>query len=166
MTFRRSSPRAKPRWLALVALGAVLTVLGVSSALAAPSNYLEGADTNIRFNSVGTYDWGNSGPTRTVAANGTVTLNGTGGVFDGGIQGATNSTPPTPPNRTAASLADAQIVDADFTVDPLSSDVTSCGSGDPSTFGGAGSETNGGLISSFTYGTSGNTPPKNDLSNV
>ena len=166
MTFRRSSPRARPRWLGLVALGAVLTVLGVSSALAAPSNYVEGADTNIRFNSVGTYDWGNSGPDRTVSANGTVTVNGTGGIFDGGIQGANNSTPPTPPNRTAASLADPQIVDADFTVDPLSSDVTTCGSGDPTTFGGAGSETNGGLLSTFTYGTSGNTPPKNDLSNV
>lgn len=166
MTLQRSGRRAKPRWLGLVALVGALTVLGVSSALAAPSEFVENSDTNIRYNSVGVFDWGNSGPTRTVAANGTVSLNGTGGVFDGGIQGATNSTPPTAPTLTAAAAANTQIVDADFIVDPLSSDSTNCGTGDPTTFGGAGSETNGGLISSFTFGTSGNTPPKNDLSNV
>jgi hypothetical protein len=165
MTFRPSSPRARPRWLGLVALVGVLTVLGASAALAAPSNFVE-TDFDLRKNTTGTFDWANSGPARTVSAGGVVSVDGTGGVFNGGIQGANNSTPPTPPTLTAAAAANAQIVDADFTVDPLSSDVTACGSGDPSTFAGAGSETNGGLINNFTFGTAGNTPPKNDLSNV
>ena len=37
----------------------------------------------------------------------------------------------------AASLADASIKDADFLVDPLAVDTTSCGSGDQTTYTGA-----------------------------
>ena len=39
-------------------------------------------------------------------------------------------------------------------------------SGDTTTFAGAGSETNNGRLSTFTYGSSGNTPGKDDVSNV
>src|SRR5437870_5517462 len=38
--------------------------------------------------------------------------------------------------------------------------------GDPTTFAGAGSVTNNGQLNTFTYGTAGNTPPKDDVSNV
>ena len=57
-----------------------------------------------------------------------------------------------------------------FMADPISSDSFSCGgatvNGDPTTFAGAGSETNNGQLNTFTYGTAGNTPPKDDVSNV
>jgi hypothetical protein len=169
MTLVGSRRHARPRWLLLLIAVVALSVVAGSIALAAPSNYLQYGDTNIRYDgSSGTFDWANSGPNRTTTA-GVISVNGTGGLFDGGTLGANNATPPGPPSLTAAAqaaLTAGTISDADFIVDPISSDTTSCGSGDPSTFAGAGSETNGGLISTFTYGTSGNTPPKNDLSNV
>src|SRR4029077_11488265 len=84
----------------------------------------------------------------------------------------------TPPAKTAteaALQASGAIQDADFLADPISSDSNftcqgSAGpvtiSGDPTTFAGAGSETNNGLLNAFSYGSSGNTPGKDDLSNV
>ena len=44
-------------------------------------------------------------------------------------------------------------------------DTTNCGSGDPTAYTGAGSETNGSLLSTDTYGTA-SVPNKDDLSNV
>jgi len=167
MTFRRSSPRAKPRW-ALAITGIIALLLGaVGVALAIPSNFVEVAtDFNLRHNGAGTLDWANSGPNRTITS-GVVSVNGTGGIWDGGVLSGSNNIPPTPPQKTAGATANAQIIDAEFIVDPLSSDNTACGSSaDPTSFAGAGSETNGGLLSSFTWGNAGNTPPKNDLSNV
>src|SRR5205814_5530087 len=59
----------------------------------------------------------------------------------------------------------ATIADAAFKVDPLSADVTSCGTGDPTAYTGAGSETNGDILSTDTFGTA-SIPNKDDLSNV
>jgi hypothetical protein len=148
-----------------VAIGAaalcVLSVV-VVQAQAIPSTFLE-LDGNVVSDSTGTYDWSNNG-TLATSANGTVTRDGTGGLFDGGkFNGAT--TPPTAPALTTAAAADASIADAQFKVDPLSVDSTSCGTGDPTAYTGAGSETNGGLLSADTFGTS-SVPNKDDLSNV
>jgi hypothetical protein len=123
---------------------------------AAPSSYLE-LDGNVVSN--GAIDWANSGTLTTT--NNNYTRSGTGGLFDGGHFNG-NTTPPTAPSRTAFG---ANIAAASFKVDPLSADVTTCGTGDPTVYTGAGSETNGSLLSSDTFST-GSTPNKDDLSNV
>ena len=123
----------------------------------------------------GILDWANSGAlTSSTTIGGTWTRAGSNGVFNGGkYQGTT--VPPTPPGLTTTASNDTAITNADFLVDPLSGDgpYTCNGangpvtvSGDTTTFTGAGSETNDGVIGSFTYGTAGNTPAKDELSNV
>ncbi len=161
--------RSRRRWLAgrsrrcLGAVGAaVLAVpLVISPAAAVPSTFLE-LDGNVVSNGTGTFDWANGGALTTTG--GTYSRAGAGGVFNGGVFNG-DTTPPTAPTRTAASLANNTIADAQFKVDPLASDQTSCGTGDPTVYTGAGSETNGGLLTSDTFGT-GSVPPKDDLSNV
>jgi plastocyanin len=148
-----------------VAAGAGIVLLASLSIAvaqaAAPSTFVE-LDGNVLSDGSGTYDWANSGTLTTTG--GDFKVSGTGGIFDGGhYNGAT--TPPTAPGKTAAALADPTIADAQFKVDPLSSDVTTCGTGDPTAYTGAGSEVNGGLLSTDTFGTA-SIPNKDDLSNV
>jgi hypothetical protein len=164
---RRVAHRAPPgrrKLSTAFGVATVLALLAVGIAQALPSSFLE-LDGNLVSNATGTYDWANSGAlTSSTTAGGTWTRAGTGGVFDGGkFQG--NTTPPTAPTRTATAAADASIADAEFKVDPLSVDVTSCGTGDPTVYTGAGSETNGDLLPGDTFGT-GSVPNKDDLSNV
>ena len=139
----------------------VIASMSVTGAQAIPSSFLE-LDGNVISNGTGTFDWANSGALTTTG--GTYSRAGSGGLFDGGHFNG-NTTPPTAPARTAASLADATIADAKFKVDPLSVDVTSCGTGDPTVYTGAGGETNGDIITTDTFGT-GSVPNKDDLSNV
>jgi len=152
-----------------VAAGAAIVLLAALSVGVAhavdqpPSNYVE-LDGNVLFNgnAGATYDWANNGQLSTT--NGDFKVSGTGGIFDGGhFNGA--STPPTAPAVTAAAAADPSLADAQFKVDPLSGDTTSCGTGDPTAYTGAGSEVNGGLLSTDTFGTA-SIPNKDDLSNV
>jgi hypothetical protein len=139
----------------------VIASMSVTTAQAIPSNFVE-LDGNVVFNNTGTYDWANSGALTTTG--GFFTRAGTGGIFDGG-QFNGNTTPPTAPSVTAAATADSTIAASEFKVDPLSVDTTSCGGGDPTAYTGAGSETNGSLLSTDTYGTA-SVPNKDDLSNV
>lgn len=124
------------------------------AALAAPSNWLA-LDGNIRFNpaSGAMHDWGNSGaptPLNTCPA-GAVNVSGTGGLFNCGLANPAPA-PPTAPVLTPAALADATRISSVFIVDPLNTDQTACGAGDPTTFAG-GAAKNGDPIASYTYGT-------------
>jgi hypothetical protein len=139
-------------------------MLASTTVLAAPSGWLA-IGGSIRFNPVGggTYDWANSGsgtPTYACPA-GAVNLSGPGGLFNcGGPNGG--SSPPSAPSLTPIASADPSIISAQFIVDPVSSDTTACGAGDPTTFrGGA----NGDAITSYTFNT-GSVPAKDDLANV
>jgi hypothetical protein len=158
----RAHGRRARRGLAIGAAGlCVLSLTSVPAAEAAPSTFVE-LDGNVLFDSQGTYDWSNPGALTTTG--GTYSRAGTGGLFDGGhFNGST--TPPTAPTLTGPAAADSTIAAAGFKVDPLSVDVTSCGSGDPTVYTGTGGETNGDIIGSDTFST-GSTPNKDDLSNV
>jgi LPXTG-site transpeptidase (sortase) family protein len=145
--------------------GGLLAGLLVSTiAQAAPSGWLA-IDGSIRFNGgAATRDWANSGggsPTYSCSV-GSVNLSGPGGVFNCGRPGGVGS-PPIAPSLTPAAAADPSIISSDFIVDPISTDTTACGLGDPTTFSGA--ATNGAAISSYTFNT-GTVPNKDDLSNV
>ena len=161
---RKAADEARPgRRRMFAAAGAALVVasLAVGITVATPSSFVE-LDGNVVSNGTGTFDWANSGALTTTGGN--YSRAGSGGIFNNGHFNG-NTTPPTAPTKTAAAAADATIADAAFKVDPLSVDVTSCGTGDPTTYTGAGSETNGDLLSTDTFGTS-STPNKDDLSNV
>jgi hypothetical protein len=147
-------------WIVVV-VAIVATTFAIVTAGATPSSFLE-LDGNLLFENTGTYDWANSGALTTTAN--TYSRAGSGGVFDGGHFNG-NTTPPTAPSLTAAAAADPSIADAEFKVDPLSVDHTACGTGDPTAYTGAGSETNGDLLSTDTFGTA-SVPNKDDLSNV
>ena len=161
------------------AAACVLSVV-VSQAQATPSSFLE-LDGNVVSN--GALDWANGSTTNGVedstlsqsnggAAPSTYSRSGSGGVFDGGVFNG-NTTPPTNPPRTTAAANDTTIVAAQFKVDPLSVDHVTCNNGgtpkavtgDPTVYTGTGSETNGDLLSSDTFGY-GSVPNKDDLSNV
>ena len=144
---------------------AALVVLAVQVALAAPSAWLA-VDGRIRFNSGGsaTYDWANSGaatPTYVCPA-GAVNVSGTSGLFNCGIPGA-GSNPPTAPTLTPTAAADPSIISAVFVADPITSDSTACGAGDPTLV--AGGAKNGDAFNTITT-TSGSILAKDDLSNV
>ena len=161
-------PRGRRGWLGLVGgTAAVAALLAAGVAMALPTKWLE-LDGNALFDNSGagaTYDWANAGPLTSSTTVGTPwTAAGSGGLFDGGSIAGIN-VPPNPPDETAAAKADSTIKAAAFIVDPLSSDTTACGSGDPTVFTGQGSETNDGVINTFTYNT-GSVPTKDDLSNV
>ncbi len=137
--------------------------MGIAQA-SAPSSFVE-LDGNLPFNATGTYDWANSGAlTSSTTPGGTWTRAGSGGIFDGGIFNG-NTTPPTAPTRTSAAMADTSIADGEFKVDPLSVDVTNCGTGDPTVYTGQTSEKNGDRFDTETFST-GSVPNKDDLSNV
>ena len=154
------------RWATLCCAAAVafaLTAAGVLDVLAAPSGWLA-VDGSIRFvpGGASSVDWANSGvggPSGTCPA-GAVDVGGTGGIFNCGRAGAAGA-PPIAPTLTPAATGDASIISADFIVDPIAGDTTACGSGDPSTLGG----TNGDALNTYAIST-GNPPPKDDLSNV
>ncbi|MBI2865423.1 MAG: hypothetical protein HYX94_12790 [Chloroflexi bacterium] len=150
------------------------TVIAVLSLLmfttigqAQPTNFVNITNHEIRWSGTGIFDWAN-GPNSagaiTTSNTGVVNAPGTNGLFDGGVFNG-QTTPPTPPTLTAAALANTEIPDADFIADPLSGDVTNCGTGDPTVYTGAGSEVNGELFSGMTWGT-GSVPNKDDLANV
>src|SRR5712691_13172575 len=124
-------------WIGAVTAGLLLGVLASIVVNAAPSGWLA-IDGSIRFNpaSGATHDWANSGsggPTYVCAA-GSVNLSGPGGLFNCGRPGG-GSSPPIAPTLTPAAAADPSIISAVFTVDPISSDTTSCG-GDPTIIAG------------------------------
>ena len=152
----------------------------VSQAHATPTTFME-LDGNVVSNGTGTFDWANGSTTNGTedstlsrsnggAAPSTYSRSGSGGVFDGGVFNG-NTTPPTSPTKTTTAAGDNTIADAQFKVDPLSVDTAPCVGaltptvGDPTAYTGAGSETNGDLLTADTYGP-GSVPNKDDLSNV
>ncbi|HEY9288799.1 MAG TPA: class F sortase [Candidatus Dormibacteraeota bacterium] len=148
-----------------IAVGAGAALLPLLPSLAAPSSWLA-IDGNIRFTSPSgvTFDWANSGAASPVPGcpAGTVNVTGAGGLFNCGSPGVA-SAPPNPPSLTPAAAADPTRISSAFIVDPLSSDTTSCGAGDPTTF--RSSVKNGDPINGIAYGP-GNVPNKDDLSDV
>src|SRR5262245_19052986 len=136
-----------------------------------PFLQLEIPNANVGFDSgLGhTFDWADAGANSLprdcpVSAGGLIQCSGSGGIFDGGkFNGAT--TPPTAPTLTAAAAADNTIVAAVFGVDPLSVDVTSCGTGDPTVYTSVGGEVNGDTLNTETFST-GSVPNKDEISNV
>jgi LPXTG-site transpeptidase (sortase) family protein len=143
-----------------------LLVLAAQVVLAAPTGWLA-VDGNIRFQGTAgtTYDWANSGaasPTNTCSGAGAVNVSGSGGLFNCGRPGAAGA-PPIPPTLTPAAAADPSIISAVFIVDPISTDTTSCGTGDPTII--AGGAKNGDAFTTIGT-TSGSVPAKDDLSNV
>lgn len=152
------------RGTAAAACTAVAFGLGaIAASAAAPSGWLA-IDGSVRFNPLGTgaVDWANSGtgPPSYACTAGSVNLPGPGGLFNCGRPSGTTA-PPIGPSLTPSAAVDPSIISADFIVDPLSTDTTACGSGDPTTIGGK----NGDAIS--TYGVStGSVPDKDELANV
>jgi hypothetical protein len=159
--------RTKLACAASIAVAAVALAAMSAQVLAAPSTWLE-LDGNIRADAPPgpIHDWGNSGavsPTNSCpAVPGVVNVSGSGGLFNCGSPGA-GSAPPNAPTLTPAASADPSIVSAVFVVDPVSSDTTACGAGDPTVFGGG--LKNGADINTFTS-TTGSVPAKDDLSNI
>ena len=149
----------------VIATGIIAPLVHPLLSQAAPSSWLA-IDGNVRFTPPAgvTYDWANSGAASPVPAcpPGAVNVTGTGGLFNCGSPGA-GGAPPNPPSLTAAAAADPTRISSTFIVDPLSSDTTACGAGDPTTF--TTSVKNGDAINGISFGP-GNVPNKNDLSNV
>jgi uncharacterized repeat protein (TIGR01451 family) len=151
--------------LAFAVVYASINVPGVTPFLELEVLANVGFDGNLG----GTFDWANAGANAIprdcpTSGGGLIQCSGSGGIFDGGkFNGAT--TPPTAPAETAAALADKTIVAAKFGVDPLSVDVTACGTGDPTVYTSVGSEVNGDDLNTETYAT-GSVPNKDEISNV
>jgi len=166
----------------LAAFLVVSTGLFVQVALAAaPSNFVDVNNHLERWSGTGSNDWANGAASNPAACSHPTTVGsvqtcpGTNGLFDGGVyNGAT--VPPTPPayvGPTAGVPAGAR----DFIADPLSIDHTTCAfapsaggaktaiTGDPTVYTGSGSETNGDLLTSDTWGN-GSTPNKDEINNV
>jgi uncharacterized repeat protein (TIGR01451 family) len=149
-----------------------------ASAAGLSTTFFDYQNHDVATSTAGLVDWGNNGAlTSSNVVGATWSRAGSQGLFNGGVYNG-GTKPPTAPGLTAAASAlvgAGTIQSAAFVADPISSDTNfSCQgpsgsvtvSGDPTTFAGAGSETNNGLLSTFTYGSSGNTPPKDDVSNV
>ena len=155
-------PAAAVLLLAVVSLPQLLQPL---TAQAAPSSWLA-VDGNVRLTPPAgvTYDWANSGAASPVATcpPGAVGVSGSGGLFNCGAPAA-GSSPPSPPALTPAAAADPSRISSTFIVDPISSDATACGAGDPTTF--TSSVKNGDPIAGIGFGP-GNVPNKDDLSDV
>ena len=151
------------RLLPAVALAIIATAALAMQVLAAPDGWLA-VDGLIRFNPGGgaTYDWANSGlsgPTGTCAP-GAVDVGGAGGLFNCGSPAGAGAAP-NPPTLTPAAATDPSIISAVFISDPISTDSTACGAGDPTVISGK----NGDPISSYAI-SNGPVPAKDDLSNV
>ena len=157
----------------LVVGQAVVPAMVHPASAALSTNFFDYQNHDVATSGAGLVDWANNGAlTSSNVAGSTWSRAGSQGVFNGGVYHG-SSQPPTAPGLTAAGLAlkaAGTIESSAFFADPISSDSFSCQgtpvSGDPTTFAGAGSETNNGQLNTFTYGASGNTPPKDDLSNV
>jgi uncharacterized repeat protein (TIGR01451 family)/LPXTG-motif cell wall-anchored protein len=156
----------------------VPALVSPASAAGLSTNFFDYSNHDVATTTAGLVDWANNGAlTSSTTLGATWTRAGDQGIFDGGKYNGT-SVPPTGPLMTAnanALKAAGTIGDAKFVVDPIASDKSyTCQSpsgpvtvsGDTTTFAGAGSETNNGQIGTFTYGASGQTPAKDDLSNV
>jgi Sortase domain len=158
-------PRRQSAAVLLIAVGVLAPLLHPLAAQAAPSTWLA-IDGNVRLTPPAgvTFDWANSGAAAPVPAcpPGAVNVTGTGGLYNCGTPGA-GSSPPGAPSLTPAAVADSTRISSTFIVDPLSSDSTACGAGDPTTF--TSSVKNGDGINGIGFGP-GNAPNKNDLSNV
>jgi len=174
----------KGRAIVLMASAAFLSIGLVQAALATgvpPSNFVNVSNHQVRWSGTGNFDWANGAAANPTACShpttvgGVQTCPGTNGLFDGGVyNGAT--VPPTPPNYIGPSTG-IPAGARDFIVDPLSVDHTTCAfkptaggnataiTGDPTVYTGAGSETNGDLLSSDTWGN-GSVPNKDEISNV
>ena len=170
------------RFAVLVAASLVVgTGLFVEVALAAgvpPSNFVDVTNHQERYSGTGTSDWAN-GPspacTRPTTVNGVQTCPGTNGLFDGGVFKG-NTVPPIAPSYVGPTTG-VPAGARDFIVDPLSVDHTTCAfpptaggnataiTGDPTVYTGAGSETNGDLLTGDTWGN-GSTPNKDEINNV
>ncbi len=147
--------------LAAASVTALLLGAGAIHVLAAPSGWLA-IDGSIHYIAAdgGTFGWANSGVGPAFPCPSAPTVPGGGGLFNGGGCSA-GSNPPSAPSLTAAAAADPSIISAVFLVDPISTDTTACGSGDPTTLSG----TNGDAISLYPVGI-GPVPNKDDLSDV
>jgi hypothetical protein len=154
-------PRMKAvRRAAVLAVAAI--VLSTIAAFAAPSGWLA-LDGSIRSATGAVRDWANSGiggPAGCPA--GAADVGGSGGLYNCGAPGAA-SEPPSPPSLTPAAAADPSIIASVFIVDPISSDTTACGTGDPTAIAGGGK--NGDAINSYAL-TTQSVPAKSDLGNV
>jgi uncharacterized repeat protein (TIGR01451 family) len=162
----------------MIAGQAVVPALVQPASAALSTNFFDYQNHDVATSGAGLVDWANNGALTTSNVVGsTWSRAGSQGLFNGGVYNG-GTKPPTAPGLTAAGLAlkaAGTMESSTFVADPISSDNNfSCQgpsgpvtvSGDPTTFAGAGSETNNGQLSTFTYGSSGNTPPKDDLSNV
>ena len=144
------------------ALVVLVVMVSAGTALAAPSGWLA-LDGSIRSATGTVRDWANSGlGAPQGCAAGAVDLPGTGGIFNCGAPGA-GSSPPSPPGLTPAAAADPSIISSAFIADPISTDTTSCGSGDPTVI--AGGSKNGDVLNSYSL-TTQSVPAKDDLGNV
>lgn len=149
-----------------LAIGAFAAAAILASAivdvLAAPSGWLAINGTVRR--TAAPIDWANPGPGTTFVspcpAGRVITVSGSGGLFNGGRCSGSNTTPPAAPSRTATASGPT-VISSTFIVDPESGDQTACGTGDPTTTGGA----NGDAFSSYKVAR-GPVNNKTDLSNV
>ncbi len=149
----------RSRWLALAVATSAALLASVTS-LAAPSGWLA-LDGSIRALTTAR-DWGNEGSGGASCASGAVDVAGTRGIFNCGSPAAAG-TPPNPPTLTASAVADPSIISAAFIVDPIASDTTACGAGDPTVIAGGGK--NGDPIGSYSL-TTQSVPAKDDLGDV
>ena len=141
------------------ALVVLVVMVSAGTALAAPSGWLA-LDGSIRSATGTVRDWANSGlGAPQGCAAGAVDLPGTGGIFNCGAPGA-GSSPPSPPGLTPAAAADPSIISSAFIADPISTDTTTCGSGDPTVI--AGGSKNGDALNSYSL-TTQSVPAKDDL---
>jgi len=151
------------RAFAAAALVLVVVLAWAGIVLAAPSGWLA-LDGSIRSATGTVRDWGNSGSGAPQGcAAGAVDVPGTGGIFNCGTPGA-GSNPPSPPALTPAAAADPSIISSAFIVDPIATDTTSCGSGDPTVI--VPGSKNGDPIDSYSLTTKQGFPAKDDLGNV
>jgi hypothetical protein len=166
----------RPSWSARIGafFGAMAIVSGLfvvsANVAASPTSFVNITNLQPRYTTSGTYDWANSGiaPNTNTCAAGEIHVTGSNGLYDCGKFNGT-TTPPTAPKFLPTS--DTTITAQSFTVDPLSVDHTTCAlsntpvTGDPTTYTGAGSEKNGTLLSTDTWGST-SVPNKDDISNV
>ena len=170
MTLSTKNPRAKQRWTLLAGIVTTLLLVGAAITLATPTNFVNITNLQPRYQAPATYDWANSGTSGGTNCTGSqIHVTGTNGLYDCGVFNG-STTPPTAPIFQQAS--DSSIAAQSFTVDPLSVDHTTCPfppntaiTGDPTTYTGAGSEKNGTLLSTDTWGNN-SVPNKDDLSNL
>src|SRR5947207_1632695 len=118
-TVRQRPTRA--RFFASLAALSILTgtLVVASNVVAAPTNYVDITNHQVRYSGTGTYDWANSGlsgGTNTCTGS-EIHVTGTGGLFDCGVFNGTN-TPPTAPRFIPTSDTTIPAGGRVFGVDP------------------------------------------------